>query len=147
MCGIFGVYAKKATSQAQYVEYFKQLAQFSETRGGDASGIAVHLSNRIEIEKQTLPISKLLSTGDSRQYLKQASKLNSSVRIIGHARLATNGCLYNQETNQPVTVQSQFSGVHNGIIVNDKLIANELGIQSKSGLDSEILFQALNTYT
>src|SRR5512143_2136075 len=104
MCGIFGVIS--ATGDHGLArDLALALLKFSETRGREAAGIAVHDGDRIEVLKQGGSVTEFLA--------------NPTLAITGHSRLAFNGTATNIDNNQPVTTHGAVA-LHNGIIVNDR---------------------------
>ena len=70
---------------------------------------------------------------DIKKLLKKIKPDNAQV-VLGHSRLITNSL----EDNQPV-VRNDVMVVHNGIIVNDDALWDELSLNRQSGLDSEVI--------
>jgi len=120
MCGIFGIIAKNKVNKHD----LKLLVKHSKQRGKDSSGL-IHLQdNRYQISRADYNIDKLLN---------QIKPYNSSV-VFGHSRLITNGL----SDNQPVVRENIFV-LHNGIIVNDDEIWENLTINRKHLIDSEVI--------
>jgi glutamine---fructose-6-phosphate transaminase (isomerizing) len=140
MCGIFGVVC--ADEQRQLArELALALLRFSETRGREAVGIAVHGGERIDVLKQGGSVSDFLASP------KLAALLDAprarTLAITGHSRLATNGTQSNVDNNQPVITRGSVA-LHNGIIVNDRaLVTRYPSIAPQGELDSEVLAQLL----
>src|SRR5258707_7137294 len=89
MCGIFGVVSAndRETDHALTRTLALALLRFSETRGREAVGMAIHDGTRIEVLKQGGSISDFLANPKLHQLLEGAKPR----AIIGHSRLGTNG--------------------------------------------------------
>jgi len=140
MCGIFGVVC--SGEQARARDLALALLRFSETRGKEAVGMAVHDGEHISVLKQGGSPSEFLRNPKLHELLDQAVAHNRSTRralaITGHSRLATNGSQSNVDNNQPVITRGAVA-LHNGIIVNDRELATRWNIAPTSELDSEVL--------
>src|SRR2546429_3144554 len=99
MCGIFGVI--RASGQTLDRSLARTLAlallRFSETRGREAAGIALHDGERIEVLKQGGSVEEFLANPKLHELLAR-----DALAITGHSRLATNGTQSNVDNNQPV---------------------------------------------
>ena len=131
MCGIFGVVIGEDSfvKPEKLRETVDRLFLLSESRGKEASGLAVLFGDEIKVYKQPIPGSRLIqremynklfngvfANGDSDGSLK------GPLAVIGHSRLATNGIQTDNDDNQPVISQGAV-GIHNGIIVNNEELA------------------------
>lgn len=120
MCGIFGVISHgKIDSKS-----LKVLAKHSRQRGRDSSGIITHGSKGFQTYRADFDINQLL---------KKVSIKDASL-CLGHSRLITNGLT----DNQPV-MRDDVIAIHNGIVVNDEEIWNEISIERKYQIDSEVI--------
>ena len=122
MCGIFGFYSidKSITSLENTKKLVERLFLLSETRGRDAAGIALQTSKEARVLKKYLTASEFIKTSEyARVYAESDFNNSSFVKVLGHARLATNGMTFLELNNQPV-VSDELVGVHNGIITNDE---------------------------
>ena len=63
---------------------------------------------------------------------------------MGHSRLVTNGYEHFNKNNQPV-IKNKFVVIHNGIIVNDRKIWQEINLHPDSELDTELIPVLLDT--
>lgn len=156
MCGIFGVVC--SSDQGQDRELARSLAisllRYSESRGREAVGIAVHDGERIEVLKQGGSVGDFLRNPKLHALLDRASERNAAARaagrpkalaITGHSRLATNGTQSNVDNNQPVITHGSVA-LHNGIVVNDRALAARYPLITLNGeLDSEVLAGLLRT--
>ena len=119
MCGIFGVIS--ASGDHDLVRSLAlALLRFSETRGREAAGIAVHDGERIDVLKQGGSVSEFLANPKLHELLALPA-----LAITGHSRLATNGAQSNVDNNQPVITRGAVA-LHNGIIVNDHALEEPL---------------------
>src|SRR5258706_11068213 len=102
MCGIFGVISR-ANDAALARDLAESLLRYSETRGREAAGIAVHDGERIEVLKQSGSVREFLANPQLHEVLDGAlASATKTLAITGHSRLATNGAQSNIENNQPV---------------------------------------------
>ena len=120
MCGIFGIVASKPESLSD----IRMLAKHAEQRGRDSSGLLILNGTTYQVHRAEHEITRLL-----RDVKPEPSKI-----IMGHSRLITNGV----NDNQPV-IRDGFCVLHNGIIVNDSEIWEEIGQQRKLGVDTEVI--------
>ncbi len=148
MCGIFGVIAGK---ESQYSAGFlnkslKNLAQLSESRGKDSSGICLFNSENQtqEIIKGPVPVSKLLTDKNLKEKLHSAFNGSAYARYaFGHARLVTNGTQLNDENNQPM-VKDGIIAIHNGIVVNvNELWEKHPEIKRNYEIDTEVFLSLI----
>lgn len=145
MCGIWGVVSKRKTISTDTIKAMvRELMLLSETRGKEASGIAVLNSDRLAVMKRSMAANKLLGTEEYAQFVKRNIKSNEELLIIGHSRLITNGT--KPENNQPV-VKHKIAMVHNGIIVNDnELWKQNTGLNREYEVDTEIVVELFHKY-
>jgi len=144
MCGIFGITPKNnsAFPSERLEEMVKLLFLLSESRGKEASGLAVKTDDSILILKEPKSASKLVKT-------KVYSKLfkNENIEtIIGHARLVTNGSMEDNYNNQPV-VKDGIVGIHNGIITNDLALWKKYpNLKRKTEVDTEVMWSLIRLF-
>jgi len=128
--------------------------KLSESRGKEASGIAVRYKNSIYVLKEPITSSKLVKTKNYRNLFNQTLKingwtqdqLNAPILILGHSRLQTNGQSEINTNNQPV-VKDGAVGVHNGIIVNDnELWKSFTDLNKKYDVDTEVFLSLLQMF-
>src|SRR5690606_35134860 len=99
MCGIFGfvVGPQSTFPRADLQKVATRLFVLSESRGKDASGVAVLDSARMTVLKQPQRARELIRSAAYRDLFKPfaasngASATPSSAGVIGHARMVTNG--------------------------------------------------------
>ncbi len=137
MCGILG-FVKKDNSSIDDIgvrEVLKTLYSFSENRGHDSSGIAVLRKGEIDVNKMPLPASKYIKTKTYEKLLENPGEI---LGVIAHARMETNGSYLENANNQPI-IKDGLVTVHNGIIVNDSDLWEEvLHSKSKYDIDTEV---------
>ena len=147
MCGIFGLATKKKSDfdsnllKKTVDDFFK----LSESRGKEASGLAVRTKKAIYVYKQPIPAHKMIK---SKGYKKITNKLfnEKHITIIGHSRLATNGFQAINDNNQPV-IKNNLVGIHNGIITNvNTLLEQNKEIKRKYEVDSEIILDLIQLF-
>lgn len=120
MCGVFGFVGANALSK----EYVKTLVHHAEQRGRDSSGLMVLGEKGYSVYRADFVIDKLL---------RKVSVADAPV-FFGHSRLITNGF----EDNQPV-VRDDVYVVHNGIVVNDDEVFEQLGLERNQQIDTEAI--------
>lgn len=121
MCGIFGIVSPGPIKRDE----LQLLAEHARQRGRDSSGL-VFVPNATEynISRADYDIRKLLDK----------SKLGNTTIALGHSRLITNGL----SDNQPV-VRNNLFVIHNGIIVNDESLWEQLRLDRRQEIDTEII--------
>lgn len=150
MCGIFGIIcASDLTLDRDLARSLAiSLLRFSQTRGREAAGVAVHDGEHIEVLKQGGSVADflanpklhaLLDAGFDTYDRRRQEGHGSALAIVGHSRLATNGSQSNCDNNQPVITRGAVA-LHNGIVVNDRALeARHPRLVRRGELDSEIL--------
>ena len=120
MCGIFGVVSNKAINS----EELSLLAQHSEQRGKDSSGLLISNINVYHLHRANKAITALLR------------HVNTSTDglVMGHSRLITNGLV----DNQPV-YRDGVCVIHNGIVVNDAALWSQFDKPRQQEIDTEII--------
>jgi len=120
MCGIFGIISKTKILKND----INKLAFHARQRGRDSSGLVYHVNENYEISRGDYDIKTLL-----------AKRGNSKADfVMGHSRLITNGL----GDNQPV-VRDGMILIHNGIIVNNEQIWDQISFKRKFQIDSEAI--------
>lgn len=120
MCGIFGIISKKAINQKS----LKLLCNHAQQRGRDSSGLIFDDNQICKITRADYNINLLL----------KKTKLHSPFYTFGHSRLITNGL----SDNQPV-VRNDIIVIHNGIIVNEDELWDDINSHRYLKIDSEII--------
>lgn len=145
MCGIFGFHSLK-NNDSQTIQITKKLFELSESRGKEASGIALMQNQSITLIKSPEPASKLVQSTLFKNKIEIPIKNISILSLIGHSRLVTNGYENNPKNNQPV-FKNDLTLIHNGIIVNYQEIRNQFNLNNiESELDTEVLSDLIAYY-
>ena len=127
--------------------------KLSESRGKEASGIAVRLDKSIFVFKEPVSASKLVKSEKYRSLFEseiakqyKEGMLKSPLVILGHSRLQTNGLSEINTNNQPV-VKDGAVGIHNGIIVNDaELWKSFPQLRKEYDVDTEVFLSLLQMF-
>jgi glutamine---fructose-6-phosphate transaminase (isomerizing) len=151
MCGIFGLIVKPGTNLPgeNVVGTLIRIAQFSESRGKDSSGLAIRLSydRSIEVIKGDVPIRQLLKSNTFSKVIHKSIDEylhGEGFSAFGHARLVTNGSQLHEVNNQPV-LKDGIILIHNGIIVNvDELWEQHPDLKREFLIDTEIIPALIN---
>lgn len=112
MCGLFGMLDLNQTfSGKKKAKMIAALAQASEVRGTDATGIAYNSGGSLNICKRPVPAHQM------------RFRIPSDAKVImGHTRMTTQGSAKRQENNHPFRGEVDGSGfalAHNGVLYND----------------------------
>jgi glutamine---fructose-6-phosphate transaminase (isomerizing) len=159
MCGIFGLMVHK---DAGYAPAFVKkslalLAQLSESRGKDSSGLVFRNESERELQvfKGVVLLNYLLKHKEVMHQIDQVlgtagqnqkSSPQNTFAAMGHSRLVTNGTQLNDVNNQPV-VKDGVIGIHNGIIVNEEdLWSRHPDIKREHEIDTEIMLALIRKY-
>lgn len=143
MCGIFGIVAGRQSglSSQQMRALTGRLFEYSQLRGGEASGIACFTDESISLIKEPISAREFIRTARYKGILEQyffhpEERLTG---MIGHSRMVTNGFETLAFNNQP-TEKDGVVCVHNGIVVNDEAIWNKYpDLDRKYEVDTEIV--------
>jgi glucosamine--fructose-6-phosphate aminotransferase (isomerizing) len=156
LCGIFGILIGEnlSLSASELMGIVNYMFKLSESRGKEASGIAIRVNESIYVFKEPVSSSKLVKSSKYKNLFKTVIKtegykdgfLKAPFVILGHSRLATNGLSEINSNNQPV-VKDGAVGIHNGIIVNDeKLWKSFATLQKKYDVDTEVFLSLLQMF-
>lgn len=156
MCGIFGIVTGEnlKLSPKELMQIINSIFKLSESRGKEASGLAVRFNDSIYVLKEPITSSKLVKTAKYKELFNQTLKtqgytgnqLQAPILILGHSRLQTNGQSEINTNNQPV-VKDGAVGIHNGIIVNDgKLWQSFSDLKKKYDVDTEVFLSLLQMF-
>lgn len=123
MCGIFGFIARADSTFAadQFQPLLSALFLLSESRGKDASGVALMDSAALTVLKRADRARKVVHSTEYHTLLAEFSTTadRADARgFMGHARMVTNGSETRSDNNQPV-IKHEMLCLHNGIVVND----------------------------
>ena len=159
MCGIFGLIVRQnAGYEPAFIKKsLTTLAQLSESRGKDSSGLVFRneVERELQVFKGAVTLNYLLKRKEVTQQIDHLLGLTSRDRtaihqgtfaVMGHSRLVTNGSQLNDANNQPV-VKDGIIGIHNGIIVNDdKLWLSHPEMQRSYEIDTEVMLALTRKY-
>lgn len=157
MCGIFGViHAQESGISPEKTEkIISGLCKLSESRGKEASGIALLTEENIYVTKYAIPASEMIKRREYKEIFNFISSKNPSqdteqntntVGVIGHSRLVTNGGQQVHANNQPA-ISSGMAAIHNGIITNvDELWKQFSSMKRQTELDTEILLCLIRNF-
>ncbi|MEK9569890.1 MAG: hypothetical protein VW124_12845 [Paracoccaceae bacterium] len=150
MCGIFGIVVSEKCSLNRDIikSALGELFTLSESRGKEASGVAINCNGQISMLKTSQSASDMLKSKEYSELIGKTLCMENvgSFSAIGHSRLMTNGRNSLNVNNQPVNV-NDLVGVHNGIIVNDDEIWAKLNDSGRSELDTEALISLVLRYS
>lgn len=142
MCGIGGVFSQGENADiSKVVRTFEGILLHSESRGKDASGVIFRTPRELSFIKVPGRSRDLFRSKEYRSLVEahySSQVKGESFGIVGHTRLATNGSISANLSNQPVVI-SGICCVHNGIITNYKDLFDEIGCVPTTELDSEII--------
>src|SRR5450759_2437752 len=141
-------------SPKELMQIVNCMFKLSESRGKEASGLAIRFNKSIYVLKEPITSSKLVKTSKYKNLFNQTLKnegfgngqLQAPLVIFGHSRLQTNGLSEINANNQPV-VKDGAVGIHNGIIVNDdKLWKSFPNLTKKYDVDTEVFLSLLQMF-
>ncbi len=155
-CGIFGIVIGEnlQLSVPELMGTMNNMFKLSESRGKEASGIAVRVNQSIYVFKEPVSSSELIKSAEYHNLFRTVIKsegyvegcLKAPLVIFGHSRLATNGPSGMNSNNQPV-VKDGAVGVHNGIIVNDGELWKSFPVlERKYDVDTEVFLSLLQMF-
>jgi len=153
MCGIFGISVGTETNlpPAVFQSAVTNLFRFSETRGKEASGLAVRAAEQIMVHKEPVSTRHLIRSDVYRRFLQNSlgqgnGRLQGPLTLIGHARLTTNGFQGINSNNQPV-IKAGLVGIHNGIITNvDDLWRRFSNLRREFDVDTEVVLSLIRAF-
>ena len=144
MCGLFGIVVRDSAvlRRGDASDVIAALVAASETRGKEASGLAVLATDGLTVFKRPVRGRVLLRSDESQQMLEQmeeAIRVGGKAACIGHTRMVTNGDPQRDDNNQPVAGGS-FAVVHNGIITNEAALwASDSSLRREAEVDTEVM--------
>jgi len=147
MCGIVGFSCASGSQQRSHVQpLLRELLLLSESRGKEASGLALATEQGIRFIRTPFPAADLVGTKVFASEVQKAVSAEGPLAAIGHSRLVTNGYEHDNRNNQPVVVGTAIA-VHNGIIVNYRDIwAAHPELRPQTELDSEVIPALVDLY-
>jgi asparagine synthetase B (glutamine-hydrolysing) len=135
MCGIAGV--RRFGSEPIHEQTLRLLLCALESRGRDATGVAVKTGKSIRVFKTDKPAWKTVSSPEYKQFISEHLTPETDTVLL-HTRAATQGSPFQNQNNHPL-----FAGtsavVHNGVISNDAQLFANLQLDRKAEVDSDIL--------
>ena len=158
MCGIFGLLTDNYSNYSDETikKIIDTLFTLSESRGKEASGLAIKKDNKIFVFKQPIPASKLIKSKKYKELIQQSLSTDgntidnkgnsSSLAIIGQSRLVTDGIQDLNVNNQPI-IKDGAVAIHNGIIVNTgELWGRFTNMQRIYEVDTEVILSMLQMF-
>jgi len=154
MCGILGIIVgENADLSPEVLKYLvKKLYVLSESRGKEASGIAVRVIDKVYVLKMPVPSSEMIKTEKFKEIFKNiinsknSNNLNLPLAIIGHSRLVTSGESESNLNNHPIIGDGAII-VHNGVIANYKDLWKQYSsLKKESDVDTEVLVKLLQMF-
>jgi glutamine---fructose-6-phosphate transaminase (isomerizing) len=136
VCGIVGYVGKE-----RCVEVLMEGLKHLEYRGYDSAGLALQVSGRIEVIKQTGHLNKLAEA-----VVERNGDLSRVRAGVGHTRWATHGRPNEVNAHPQVGNGGTVAVVHNGIIENFAELKDELegrGVAFESETDTEVIAHLL----
>ena len=107
MCGIFSVYMSSTfTNKDKLKDIVSIIATLSQTRGQDATGIAVtNFANKeVYLYREPLKAKEFIKKRDFDKIFQ--SIFTAGVCVVGHNRLATNSSNAYINNNQPISYRN-----------------------------------------
>jgi glucosamine--fructose-6-phosphate aminotransferase (isomerizing) len=149
MCGIFGFIATPTSTfeASQLPKLLERLFLLSESRGKDSSGVVLANEQRIQVFKRPQRARDLIRSAQYHQELVHYQQAPpSSLFVMGHARMVTNGSKEYHVNNQPV-IKDGMTMIHNGIIVNDAALWDDFPqLDRQYQVDTEVLLALIRHY-
>jgi len=143
MCGLTGVILqtkrRRKTEQEEIGRIFTELLLLNQSRGKDASGLAVvQRDGTYSLCKRPGPAAKLVNED---KYAEVIGRLdNGTTCILGHTRWKTRGTEANSLNNQPIRAGAVI-GTHNGTILNADRLFKKYRLRRAAETDSEFIFR------
>ncbi len=153
MCGIFGLVVTPGSSfpVASMRNVVTRLFELSESRGKDASGLAIIDPVQITVLKRPQRARDLIHSAAYRDLFAtlsghDAANQSGAHAVIGHARMVTNGSKETHANNQPV-LKHDMVCLHNGIVVNDEALwAQYPSLDRQYEVDTEVILSLINHF-
>ena len=127
MCGIFGFFVKDDSmlNSLKLKKCMDFLFKTSESRGKEASGIAIYRNDNVKVYKDALRGAEIVRNKYFKQFFLNtiSHHTHRPIFMIGHTRLDTNGDKYDNANNCPIDCYG-IIGVHNGIVTNVDELCN-----------------------
>lgn len=131
MCGMFGFVNNSPIDldKRNYRKEFKDLFSLAKSRGKDASGLVICNDKGINIFKAPLSAKSFIQLDSYKKFINQHKQFKINF-AFGQTGSATNGFQTKNENNQPIK-STNFVMIHNGIIVNNQDLWNEINPKIK----------------
>lgn len=130
MCGIVGY-----VGEQRKINYLFESLKKLEYRGYDSAGLAYFSKSKFSCIKSVGNMDKL----------KEKLNLEESFSCgIGHTRWATNGAVLLGNTHPHISLDGEWTIVHNGIIENAEELKKECKIETRADTDTEIVANLLS---
>jgi len=140
MCGIIGLFRyKPITDIEETIRTLCKMLVECETRGTDATGVAIINSdtNKIQVYKKPLRARDFVKIDEWKEMIRDFGHFNI---ILGHTRNGTHGTPENPENNHPFFDEKEnVVMMHNGIISNHKELYHQHKIKQVGKCDSKII--------
>jgi glutamine---fructose-6-phosphate transaminase (isomerizing) len=141
MCGIGGIWrhGNSPIGSDQITELLCAL----EERGNDAAGIAAVTAGELHVLALAEPATRFVTTQDFKDFISEhveddkGRSLDCSLVMV-HARFATTGSPKDNKNNHPVYA-GNAAVVHNGEIYNASKAFEEMKLERKAEVDSDVL--------
>jgi len=132
-----------------YVRKFYKIVEEGQDRGRDSTGIVALKQDKMIKIKEALPAEEFME--EHSEDLFNMLKLKWTV-LLGNNRAQPlpEGDSIEEKNRQPIELKSSkvyngtWIGTHNGTIGNDKALANKIGFERKTDIDSEIVLAAFD---
>lgn len=142
MCSIAGYVAKKENIDFAR-EKFTNILLAGEVRGTDACGVAFNTGkHKFYYCKAPVPASKFINENIYKELMKDYRPC----AMIGHNRAQTQGDKTNNFNNHPIVTKTGLSMIHNGMIHNDKELAEEYHLAPDGEVDSEVIVRMIEYF-
>ena len=135
MCGICGI--RRFGKEPITVEQIKAMLMQLESRGNDATGVAVQTGDQIHVLKKDAPAWSFVASKDFESFIEEHLTPETH-QIIGHTRWATQGDPAKLINNHPLYA-GNCAVVHNGTINNDDSLFREMKLKRECETDSDII--------
>ena len=149
MWGLFGLATCKDANLKQASKVLKMLSTLSESRGGQASGLAFQDNDKIHILKSPKSF-KVLQTSNEFSALEKkidiCAEKGLPFFVTGHTRPIINNKSNKHENNQPV-IKDELICFHGGLVTNDNYLwQKHKDLNRLLEVDSEVIISLVNRF-